>query len=292
MTTQDDAVRAVEDSLDRPSAARIYDYFIGGTTNYAIDREFAEKLTQKIPRLGDYAISCRQFLQRAVRYSAGVGIRQFVDLGSGLPSAGNVHEIADEVRPRCDTRVIYVDNEPIALAHSTLLLADSADPDRHLALAGDLLQPEDMWHRVKQTGLIDTRQPVALVLNAVLHFVKDEQNPTGVLDYYRRRLAPGSLLVLCQMTNEHPADDAERQALAELVAYYENTTNPGQLRTTEEFAPFFGDWEMIDPGLVYAPAWRPDGDSLFVLAPSQSRILAGVARKPGQSRGLDEGHRQ
>lgn len=280
MSTQDDAIRAVEESLDRPSAARIYDYYIGGATNYAIDREFADKLTAKIPRLGDYAITCRQFLQRAVRYCSSVGIRQYVDLGSGLPSEGNVHEIADEVRRQEDTRVVYVDNEPIALAHSTLLLADSADPDRHLALAGDLLQPEDMWQRVKQTGLIDTKQPIALVLNAVLHFVKDEFNPGGVLEYYRRQLAPGSLLVLCQMTNENPADDEERQALAELVAYYENTTNPGQLRSTDEFAPFFGDWEMIDPGLVYAPAWRPDGNSLFQV-PSQSRIIAGVARKPG-----------
>ncbi|WP_158887200.1 SAM-dependent methyltransferase [Amycolatopsis anabasis] len=279
--TADDAevLAAIENSLDRPSAARVYDYFIGGDTNYAIDRAFGDQVIELIPRIADYAKTCRQFLGRAVRHCSELGIRQFIDIGSGLPTAGNVHEIADEVRPEHDTRVLYVDNEPIALAHSKRLLADTADPERHHAMAGDLLAPHDLWARVEDTGIIDTREPVALVLSAVLHFVKDEQDPDGVLEFYREQLAPGSLLVLSTMTDENPVDEEERLALEKLYDYYARTTNPGQLRTAKEFIRFFGDWELLEPGLVYAPAWHPDGNSLFD-APSQSRILAGVARKP------------
>ncbi|NIH86395.1 SAM-dependent methyltransferase [Amycolatopsis granulosa] len=276
----DEAVRAVADSLDRPSAARVYDYFLGGTNHYAIDREFAQKIQRTLPLIGEYMKTSRQFLGRAVRESVRLGVRQFVDIGSGLPTAGNVHDVADETRPQRDTRVVYVDNEPVALAHSQLLLADNADPARHAAIAADFLQTPDLWARVLDTGLIDARQPVALVINAVLHFVKDADDPDSRVACLRERLAPGSLLVLSQMTNENPRGDEERQALADLVGYYETTTNPGQLRTVAEFARFFGDWELLEPGLVYAPAWHPDRDTLFRRVPSESRVIGGVARKP------------
>ncbi|GAA5171465.1 SAM-dependent methyltransferase [Amycolatopsis dongchuanensis] len=281
MIGHDEALRAVEGSLDRPSAARVYDYFLGGDTNYAIDREFAHKIRARLPLIGQYMRTSRQFLARAVRRCAELGVTQFVDIGSGLPTAGNVHEVADETRPQRDSRVVYIDNEPVALAHSTLLLADTADPDRHRAIAGDLLQPDLVWERVLETGLIDLTRPVALVVNAVLHFIKDETGPDSVLAAYRDALAPGSLLVLSQMTNENPRSDDERQALADLVAYYEQTTNPGQLRTTAEFARFFGDWDLLEPGLVYAPAWHPDEETVFAAAPSESRVIGGVGRKPG-----------
>ncbi|GHF11566.1 hypothetical protein GCM10017786_51690 [Amycolatopsis deserti] len=276
----DEALRAVENSLDRPSAARVYDYFIGGTTNYAIDREFAQKIRRRLPLIGEYMKTSRQFLGRAVRECARLGVRQFVDIGSGLPTAGNVHDVADEARPQKDSRVVYVDNEPVALAHSQLLLADTADPARHVAIAADFMQAEDLWERVLDTGVIDARQPVALVVNAVLHFIKDADDPDSRVAYFRSRLAPGSLLVLSQMTNENPRSDEERQALADLVEYYEGTTNPGQLRTSAEFARFFGDWELLEPGLVYAPSWHPDRNTLFQRTPSESRVIGGVARKP------------
>jgi O-methyltransferase involved in polyketide biosynthesis len=279
VVSRDEALREIEDSLDRPSAARIYDYFIGGGTNYAIDREFARTVRQRIPLIGEYCKTSRQFLGRAVRHCAELGVRQFVDIGSGLPTAGNVHEVADQARPGFDSRVLYIDNEPVALAHSTLLLADTADPGRHKAIVADFLRPEDLWERVAESGIIDLRTPIALVINAVLHFVRDNEKPDALLDFYRQRLAPGSLLVLSQMTHENPRDEDERRALADLVAYYDETTNPAQLRTTAEFARFFGDWEMLDPGLVYAPAWHPDSSTLFAEVPSQSRVLGGVARK-------------
>ncbi|HWD01013.1 MAG TPA: SAM-dependent methyltransferase [Amycolatopsis sp.] len=280
MIERDAALRAVESSLDRPSAARIYDYFIGGTTNWAIDREFAEKVRARLPLMGEYCTTSRQFLGRAVRQAVRTGIRQFVDIGSGLPTAGNVHEVADEERPEGDVHVLYLDNEPVALAHSQILLADTADPDRHAAIAADLLQPEELWQRVMDSDVIDVREPVALIVNAVLHFIKDDQDPDGVLGFYRKHVAPGSLLVLSQMTNENPVDDDERQALADLLEYYESTTNPGVLRTMAEFERFFGGWPLLEPGLVYAPAWHPDDNTVFKSAPSESRVIGGVARKP------------
>jgi len=222
----DEALRAVEGSLDRPSAARVYDYFLGGSTNYAIDREFAQKLRRRLPLIGEYMKTSRQFLGRAVRECARLGVRQFVDIGSGLPTAPNVHEVADRTRPQRDSRVVYVDNEPVALAHSQLLLADSADPARHVAIAADLMQPENLWERVLDTGMVDARQPVTLVVNAVLHFIKDADDPDGKLAHFRRRLAPGSLLVLSQMTDENPRSAEERRALDDLLEYYERTTNP------------------------------------------------------------------
>lgn len=283
-----------KNSINKPSAARVYDYFIGGKTNYAIDRAFATNIEQVIPNIAQYAITCRQFLTRAVEHCSRVGIRQYIDIGAGLPIVGdtvkmpvqvrNVHEIADEVRPQRDTRVVYVDNEPIALAHAEVLLAETADPTRHHAVSSDLLQPEDLWARVRRTGLIDVNEPVALVLNALMHFVKDDDDPDTVLEFYRRKLPPGSFLIMASMTNENPESEEEAQALEQLVAFYEKTTNPGQLRTLDELVRFFGDWEVEEPGLVYAPGWHPDGANImFSARPSRSRILAGIARKSAQS---------
>lgn len=283
MATDEGMLRPPGDSLEKPSAARVYDYYIGGNHHYAIDREFADRVAERLPLIPQSAVTCRQFLGRAIRYCTEQttgGIAQFVDIGSGLPTAGNVHEVADQARPECDARVLYIDNEPIALAHSQILLADTADPSRHKAIAGDLLRPHDLWTEVKRAGIIDVSQPIVLVINAVLHFVKDEQGPDAVLEFYRDRVAPGSMLVLCQITNENPANEEERQALLALAQYYEGTTNPGQMRTSEEFKRFFGDWDLVEPGLVYAPAWHPDERTLFANDPSKSRIIAGVARKP------------
>jgi SAM-dependent methyltransferase len=280
MIARDQALRDIERSLDRPSAARVYDYFLGGNTNYAIDREFARKVRERVPLLADYMRTSRQFLRRSVRRCVELGIRQFVDVGSGLPTEGNVHDVADEARGEHDVRVVYVDNEPVALAHATMLLAESADPERHKAVAADFLRPHEMWERVRETEVIDLDQPVALVVNAVLHFLRDEVRPERALDHGRRLLAPGSLLVLSQMTNENPRSEDERQSLAALVDYYDDTTNPVQLRGMTEFERFFDGWELLPPGLVYAPAWYPDDTTVFASAPSESRVIGGVARKP------------
>jgi hypothetical protein len=271
---------AVGASIDKPSAARIYDYLIGGNHNYAIDRAAASKIQQIIPRAGDYMIENRRFLQRAVAHACQLGYRQFIDIGSGLPSKGNVHEVADQARPSGDTRVVYVDNEPIAFSHAELLLAENADPSRHRAVHADLLDCERLWHQIRGTGVIDMNKPIVLLIVAVLHFIKDSRDPDAALAFYRNRLPPGSLLVMSTMTNERATSEAEAESLRQIVDFYEKTTNPGQLRTGEEFQRFFGDFAMLDPGLVYAPAWHPDGSGTLFERPELSRCLVGAAGKP------------
>jgi len=279
MAADEGMLRDIGGNIDKPSAARVYDYFLDGKHHYAIDEAFAKKIEARLPLIRQTAVTCREFLGRAVRHCAQAGITQFIDIGSGLPTQGNVHEIADQARPQRDTRVVYVDNEPVTLMHSQILLADTAEEHRHKALAADLLRPHDLWHRILQTRIIDRGRPVALIINAVLHFIKDEQGPDAALTFFRERLAPGSMLVLSQLTAENPVDEEERQALDDLVEYYESTTNPGQPRTSEEFSRFFGDWDLVEPGLVYAPAWHPEKGIAFADTPSKSRIIAGVARK-------------
>jgi O-methyltransferase involved in polyketide biosynthesis len=275
----DKVLRDLGETLDKPSAARVYDYFLGGNHHYAIDQRFGEKIMARLPLLPQSALTFRQFLGRAVRHCAQAGITQFVDIGSGLPTQGNVHEVADEARPKRDCRVVYIDNEPIALLHSEILLAKTADENRHKAIAADLLNSSDLWDRVLRTRIIDPARPIALVVNAVLHFFKDEQNPGAALEFYRKQVAPGSMLVLSQLTDENPRDDDERQALRDLERYYEDTTNPGQMRDSAAFTRFFGDWDLVEPGLVYAPAWHPEENTVMADSPSKSRVIAGVARK-------------
>jgi hypothetical protein len=270
-----------EIDLSRPSAARVYDYLLGGSHNFAADRDFADRVRRLVPRIAEYAQANRAFLGRVVRHAASGGYRQFLDIGSGIPTVGNVHEIADTTRAQHDARVVYVDNEPVACAHTDLLLRGLPEPRRHIGLRGDLLHYEDLWDRVLGQGLLDPGQPVVLLVVAVLHFVKDRDDPDSALAFYRRHLPAGSLLAMSTMTNEAPQDEEEAAALRNLVTLYEQTTNPGQLRGREEFTRFFGDLPMLDEGVVYAPRWRPDPDLPDTFAtPEQSRILAGVARVP------------
>jgi len=141
-------------SLNKPSSGRIYDYLLGGTHNYAIDRAFAEEQLKVTPDMRDGARLNRAFLGRAVRYAVERGIRQFVDIGSGLPTAGNVHEVADDAAPG-ECRVVYIDNEPVARAHAEILLENTADPRRHTAIDADFNEPAGLWQQVEDTGLID-----------------------------------------------------------------------------------------------------------------------------------------
>lgn len=268
----------------RPSAARVYDFLLGGHHNFDADREFARQLQQVVPDIGKYAQENRDFLRRAVVEAINFGYTQFLDIGSGIPTVGNVHQIADRERPERDTRVLYVDNDPVACTHTDLLLrTEDGDPRRHHSLRGDLLDTERLWEKIVADGLLNLDKPVVLLLVAVLHFVKDEQDPDAALSFLRDQLPDGSLLVLSSMTNDAPADEEEAQALRQIEALYERSSNPGQLRTVEEFRRFFGDWPLMKPFLVYAPAWRPSmgiQKPLFE-RPEQSRIIVGVAGKPG-----------
>lgn len=261
-------------SVDRPSSARVYDYILGGSHHYAIDREWAEKQLALMPDLQISMQANRAFLGRAVRYAVEAGIRQFVDIGSGLPTEGNVHEVADDAAPD-ECRVVYLDNEPIARAHADILLADTADPDRHRALLADFNDYIDLWQQVLDTGIIDPAEPTCLLLVGLLHFMPPERQPEVPLAYYRSKLAPGSLLVLSHGTPR--ADDEGARAVAD---NYRQTTNPMHLRTAEQFATFFGDWPLLDPGIVYVPGWRPDPTTPFADEPDRALMLAGVAKHP------------
>jgi O-methyltransferase involved in polyketide biosynthesis len=264
-------------SVDRPSSARIYDYFLGGDHNYAIDRAFAEKQTQQVPHIGQAMRSNRQFVGRAVRYALEAGVRQFIDIGSGLPSQGQAHEIADEEYPDAHARVVYIDNEQIAHAHSEILLDQDADPGRHAAVFGDYHDFRHLWKQIMATGLIKPDEPTCLLVTAILHFMPPETKPERAMAYYRDKLAPGSMLVL-----SHGSADIGNVRAREVAANYSKTTNPAFLRGRDEFATFFGDWHMVDPGVVWTVEWRPDDNELpwWGDSPRVASYLAGVATSP------------
>jgi O-methyltransferase involved in polyketide biosynthesis len=184
--------------LSKPSAARMYDWYLGGGTNYAIDREFGKQVLDVFPIVKPVALANRLLLQRFVRHLATQGVRQFVDLGSGVPTVGNVHQIADEVDT--GSRVVYTDNEPVAVAHSELLLDRHGDPERHAVVNVDLRDPDEVWRQVKRTGVVDTSQPVGLLMIAVLHFVHDEVD--DVMRRYRDHLPAGSHLAISHATKD------------------------------------------------------------------------------------------
>jgi hypothetical protein len=247
--------------LDRPNAARIYDYLLGGVANFEQDRVFAEQLLEVMPQARAAARLNRAFLRRAVRFCAEAGVRQFVDIGSGIPTSGNVHEIAP------DARVLYVDNEPVAVTHSELLLDDN---ELATVMLGDLTDPDP----VLASPLIDWNEPVALLMVAVLHFIPDEAGPREAVARYVSALAPGSYLVLSHGV-EHPtlegADEVDR--------LYKKSANPGVRRTVQEVTEFFGGLELVPPGLVWTPEWRPDSPDDVGDDPTSALVMAGVARK-------------
>ena len=255
----------------------MYDYLLGGNHNYAIDREFAEQLVRVTPGVRQFAVANRQFLGRAVRYAMGQGVRQFVDIGSGLPTQGNVHEVADEVAPG-EARVVYIDNEPIAHAHAAILLERTADPGRHHALHGDFFDGPQLWDRILATGYVDPSRPVCLLAVALLHFMPPDREPERVLEFFRDKLAPGSLLVVSHAAID-PDDPALRDTAKRVTENYaERATQSAHLRPHEEVAALFGDFELVDPGLVWLSDWRPTEPAFG--APARSGAYGGVARKP------------
>jgi O-methyltransferase involved in polyketide biosynthesis len=263
--------------VTRPSVARVYDYILGGANNFAVDRQFAKLQLDTFPDVKLAMATNRAFLGRAVREAVRAGFRQFVDIGSGLPSVGNVHEIADRTDPEASCRVVYIDNEPIAVQHAAILLDRDADPTRHHAIAADFYDYEHLWQQVVDTGLIDLSQPVCLLAVALLHFMPADTHPERALAWYRGQLPSGSWLVLSHVSN----DEQPSEAAAAAVANYARSSNPVVFRTRSEVSSLFGDFDLLAPGLTWAPAWRPDpGVTHDVDDPALSKILVGVAEKP------------
>ena len=262
---------ASEIDTSKPHPARMYDAYLGGKDNYAADREAVRQVLRAFPEVRAMARANRAFMQRAVRFLAGeAGIRQFIDIGTGIPSAGNVHEVAGQVAP--GARVVYVDNDPIVHVHANALLTGSGTTSIVLV---DLRDPEAILAHPKLRGLIDFTQPVALLLVAILHFLKDEENPAGIVAALRDALPAGSFLALSHGTGDFHPPGAEGRA----AAGYQNASAPLVLRMLDQVSVFFDGFELAEPGLVQAPLWRPDGKPPRPKDLAKIGIYAGVGQK-------------
>ncbi|OLR91358.1 SAM-dependent methyltransferase [Actinokineospora bangkokensis] len=247
---------------ERPHPARIYDYLLGGACNFAPDREFANRFVAALPEARTAAVLNRDFLRRAVRYCRAQGVDQFLDLGSGIPTVGNVHETAP------DARVVYVDSDPIAVAHSEIVLADTplAAP-----LLADMLDAESVLDSAPVRALLDLDRPVAVLMVAVLHFVPD---PHDALRQYIAAMAPGSHLVI-----SHGTRDAHPEGLDQAGKLYRDNGTPGTPRDKREVEALFTGTTLLPPGVVWTPLWHPDTTPTDP-DPRNSLAYAGVGRKP------------
>lgn len=251
----------------RPSVARVYDFLLGGDHNFASDRDLATGLLRVEPQARELAQANRAFLRRAVRTIAASGVDQFIDIGSGIPTQGNVHEVAQGVNP--EARVVYVDNDDVAVAHSRTILAGN---DRAAVVQADMRRPREILADDGVTGLIDFTRPVAFLLVAALHLVKPEEDPASIVAALREAGAPGSHLVVSHLTYE--AEPGKTAAIGKL---YDRATSPAVARSHAEILRFFDGWDLLDPGLVYVPVWRPDGE--VDDKPERFLMFGGVGRK-------------
>jgi SAM-dependent methyltransferase len=235
--------------IERPSVARMYDYYLGGSHNFAVDRAAAQAMIAAVPEAPLMAQANRAFMRRAVRYLASQGVRQFLDIGSGIPTVGNVHEIAQQEVP--DARVAYVDTDPVAVAHAREILAGN---EQTVVIQADLRTPEVIVNHPAIRALLDFTQPVAVLVVAVTHFIPDADDPAGLIARLRGALAPGSYLVLSQASDE---GRTEEEAFETLMVYRQ-TDNLLRARSREALRLYFDGFTLLDPGLVWVPLWRPD----------------------------------
>jgi hypothetical protein len=257
------------------NVARVYDCLLGGKDNFAADRQVAARLLEAVPGAAVAARENRAFLSRAVRFLAEeAGVRQFLDLGAGLPTARAVHEIVAGCVP--SPRVVYVDNDPVVVRHAEALAGRVLGVD---TIRADLRQPWEVFARPAVRTLINLAEPVAILLVAVLHFVADHEDPWAIVNCYKDMMAPGSYLVISHVTADHLPAEAARQA----QAAYDGASAPGVARTREQVAGFFAGLDMTPPGLVNASAWRP---AHVGPAPGPAVFYAGIGRKtsPGRPR--------
>ncbi|MFD7480547.1 SAM-dependent methyltransferase [Streptomyces sp. NPDC059837] len=255
---------------DKASVARMYDAMLGGQHNFPIDREALAAFTAIDPQVRTLARANRAFLGRAVRFLIEAGVRQFIDLGSGIPTQGNVHEVAQAVCP--EARVVYVDSDPVAVAHSTALLADNPGAD---IVDADIRRPADILSSPQVGKLIDFEQPVAVLMITILHFITPEENPAGIVAAFRDALPEGSWLALTHATNQDRPDTAA--AVGQL--YRSKATSPVTARSRSEIRDLFDGFDLVEPGLVYVPLWRPDPDDHIPANPWEYWVYAGVGRK-------------
>ena len=262
--------------VTKPNVARVYDAFLDGKDNFAADRQVVEFALQVTPDAPVGARANRAFLRRVVQYlTADAGIRQLVDIGSGLPTQGNVHEVAQDNAPQA--RVVYVDNDPLVRVHAQALLAKGPGT---IFLTADLREPQAILHDPAVRSHIDFDQPAGLLLFAILHHINNHEDPAGIVAQLRDELAPGSYLAISSFRMpgpEHPQDAAKT---AEMEKLFNEKLGTGRWRSQEEILAWFGDWELLDPGLVPLPEWRPVVQGRARRDATYYGFVGGVARKP------------
>ncbi|MEO3874354.1 SAM-dependent methyltransferase [Nonomuraea sp. B12E4] len=254
-----------------PNLARMYDYMLGGKDNLAVDRAAVDQIAAHIPAAVPLARANRAFLQRAVRQLAAAGVRQFLDLGSGLPTGGNVHEVVRDVAP--DAKVVYVDHDPVVASHARALLEEEG---KVVFVLADLLRPAELLTTPEVTDFLDLDEPVAVLLVSILHFVQDADDPAGMVKVLRDAVAPGSYLVLTHAVEGIGEEQAEEKVRD---VYRGSSTGGATGRTMAEISAFFGDFELVQPGLVHVSEWRPDVPGLIGDQGLPAYLMAGAARK-------------
>jgi hypothetical protein len=261
--------------ISRPSIARVYDYMLGGKDNFAVDRQAGEMALRVTPDGPEAAVANRAFLRRVVRYLvAEAGIHQFLDIGSGLPTQGNVHEIAHELDK--SVRVVYVDDDPMVLAHANALLTEA---ETTTVVQADVREPEAILDHPEVRKYIDFDRPVGLLLLGILHHLHDDEDPAGIAARLRAPLVPGSHLAISHFHNPgHAHPDAARKAL-EVERIFNETLGTGRWRTHREILVYFGDLELLEPGLVPFAEWRPGTEQPPRQTDTYHTFIGGVARK-------------
>ncbi|GLY72686.1 SAM-dependent methyltransferase [Actinoallomurus iriomotensis] len=256
----------------RPNIARINDYFLGGKDNFAVDRHAAEELLAIAPEIRAIAAETRSFLGRAVRFLAGQGIRQFLDIGSGLPTLQNTHEVARSVLP--DARVVYVDNDPVVISHGHAVLPSD---ERTAVVEGDIRNPRELVEDPGVRRVIDFEEPVAVLIFGALHVVPNADDPFRCVAALRDATAPGSHLALSHLVFDTRPEIARH--IEEVYRAVLHRPEAHTARNREDVLRFFDGFELVDPGLVWLRQWRPD-HPLHARAAEKIWKVGGIGRKP------------
>ena len=258
--------------LDKPNPARIYDYYLGGYHNFEVDRLISDKMNEMCPGMRLSGHANRAFLRRVVEFLAAQGVDQFLDIGSGLPTLGNVHEIAQRANPAA--RVVYVDIDPVAVAHSQAILVDNPNA---IAIPGDVHQPDQILNHAVVQELLDFSQPMGMLLLTVVNYVVDDEKAYSIVRTLRDALAPGSYIAISHFSY----DDVPREISEPMQQLTARSVVASQARSHAEILPLFDGLELLEPGLVRLPLWRPEGpDDVLLDEPERALGWAGVGRKP------------
>jgi SAM-dependent methyltransferase len=275
--TEADAGMYDQLKLDRPHPARVYDYFLGGKDNFAIDRQAAEHLLEAFPGFRTAARSNRMWMHRAARYAAEQGITQFLDIGTGIPTSPNLHEVVQAIIP--SAHVVYADNDPIVLSHSRALLV-SHPRGKTAYLDADVTDPDSILQSSEVKEVLDLSQPLALSLVGVFHYLPDALEPYELVKRLLEPLAPGSLLIF-----SHCTPDFAPELWEQAMVVYKQDGGDAQVRSREEVTRFFDGTELVEPGVVSPFRWHPDAETQQLVDKGEftdisCSLWVGVGRKP------------